>query len=228
MQTALGHQCEKTDGFKRDGLAAGVGAGDDERVKICAKAHRNGHDKLWVDQRVPCLLEFQAAVLADLGCRGVHAEGELSPRKDHVQPHQKLIILADVVFIASRLGGKLGKDPLNLLFLFDQKLAQGVVGVDRRHGLDKKGGACRAHVVDQTRDLVFILRFYRDHVSVLAQGNDRLAQILGVGRGCNQLLQGLFDFGALYSHMPPDIRKLGAGGVSDLFLRQNGAEDLLF
>ena len=74
MQAALGHECQQANGLERDGLAAGVGAGDDERVKITAEAHRDGHDGLAGDERMAGADQVQLAVCAHLRADGAHGK----------------------------------------------------------------------------------------------------------------------------------------------------------
>ena len=47
MQAGLPHEGQKADGFEGDGLAAGVGAGDNQRVVILSQRHVNGNHLLF-------------------------------------------------------------------------------------------------------------------------------------------------------------------------------------
>ena len=52
MQTAFRHQRQKADGLERDGFAARIGAGDDERIEVRSEPDGDRHDRLLVDQRM--------------------------------------------------------------------------------------------------------------------------------------------------------------------------------
>jgi len=62
MQPGLGHGREESAGLERHGLAARVGARDDERRKILSHPKRDGHDLLFVDQGMPAFADDQGAV----------------------------------------------------------------------------------------------------------------------------------------------------------------------
>ena len=70
MQAALGHERQQADGLERDGLAAGVGAGDDERIKVAAQPHGDRHDGLAGDERMAGADEVQLAVRPHLRADG--------------------------------------------------------------------------------------------------------------------------------------------------------------
>ena len=225
VQAALGHKGQKPDGLQSDGLAAGVGAGDDQGIKVHAQPHGDGHDLFCVNEGMARLLQLQRPIGADDRLDGLHGKRQLRPGKNHVQPHQQGIVLPDGLQKRGGLGGQLRQNPLDLLLFPQQQLPQGVVGVDRGHGLDKKGGARGGHVVNQAGNFVFEFGLYRHHIAVAAHGDDGIAQVFGIGRRGNELLQGFFDFGALHPHMAANVRQLGAGAVSDFVLGQNGAVD---
>ena len=92
VQAALCHQGNQAQGLERHGLAAGVGSGDDQGVKPLPQLQVVGHRLFGVQQRVPRPPELQKA-LRQPGLAPAHPQGELSPRKDAVQPDQKLVVL---------------------------------------------------------------------------------------------------------------------------------------
>ena len=60
MQTALRHDVEKANGLERDGLAAGIGSGYDESVKILAELEAYGHGLVTREQWVPRAAQHDA------------------------------------------------------------------------------------------------------------------------------------------------------------------------
>ena len=226
METALRHKGQQADGFQSDGLAAGVGSGDDEGVKIRPQTDGDGHDALALNERMPRPLQLRCSVGADLRLHAVHPQGKPGLGEDHIQRRQHLHAQVDALSEGCGLGGKLRQNPFDLLAFLDQQLPQGVVGVDRRHRLNKEGAAGGGHIMDKARDLALILALDRHHIAVSPQGDDGVPEILGVaGRG-DDLLQGVLDLRTLNAHMPPDVCKLTAGSVGDLLLGENGIGDL--
>jgi len=84
-QAAHRHQRQKADRLERDGLAAGIRPGDDERVERIAELDIHGHDLLRVDQRVARPPQHQLPPVVHGGHHRLHPVGELPLRKDHVQ-----------------------------------------------------------------------------------------------------------------------------------------------
>ena len=84
VQPALRHQAEKAQRLEAHRLAAGVGAGDDERIKAAAQLNVDGHGLRRVEQRVARMAQVNAAVLFDLRAHGVHLVAQLAAREDEV------------------------------------------------------------------------------------------------------------------------------------------------
>ena len=61
VQTALSHQREKPDGLQGHGLAAGVGAGDDQGIEAVPQGQVVGHSGLLVQQGMPGVPEADEA-----------------------------------------------------------------------------------------------------------------------------------------------------------------------
>ena len=186
METALGHQRQKADGLEGHGLAAGVGAGDDQRVEALPQPQVVGHRLGRVQQGMAGLFQLDTAP-AQPGLAGVHPSGKLGPGKDHVQHHQQIIVLDNILFMPGAVGGELPQNALDLFFLPGLELPQLVVGLDHAHWLDEKGAAGAGHVVNQAGNVVFVLRLYRHHVPAGAHGDDGFLKVLGLGGG-DQLL----------------------------------------
>ena len=227
VQAALRHQCQKADGLERDGLAAGVWAGDDERVKIRSEPQRDGNDLLAVDERMARPHELQTGVRADLRLHAVHLVRQARACKDAVELHEHLIAVADALAERGRLGRQCGQNAFDLLLLADQQLTQGVVRIDGGHRLDEERAARRGHIVDQTGNFTLVFALDRHNIAVAAQRDDRVTQILGKARRGDDLLQRILDLCALDAHMAADIRQLTAGRVGDLLLGEDGVRDLL-
>ena len=227
MQAALGHQTQKADGFQGNGLAAGVGAGDDQGVELLTQLHGDGHCLGLVQQRVPGPAQGHAAPAADLRTAGVQLIAQLRPGKDHVQVHQNVIVPQNILHGPGAGGGQLPQDAVDLLFLPGLQLLELVVGLHHAHGLHKQRGPGGGDVVYQARHAALALGLYRHHEPPVPLGDQGLLQDLGIGRRRDDALQDLPPLGGGQPHFPPDIRQLAAGGVGNGLLIQNGGADLL-
>ena len=99
MQTALGHKREQADGLERDGLAAGVWAGDDERVKIAAQPHGDRDDRLAGDERMAGPDEVQLAVGPHLRADGPHGERQPRPGENALKLEQHIVVELDLLAV---------------------------------------------------------------------------------------------------------------------------------
>ena len=92
VKAALGHEGEKSQRLERDGFAAGVGAGNNERVKIGAEADGNRHDRFSRDERMARPLEFQLSIGSNFRLRRVHRKRQFRPGKNAVQLRENRIV----------------------------------------------------------------------------------------------------------------------------------------
>ena len=227
MEAALGHQGQQAQGLEADGLAAGVGAGDDQGVEGVSQLDVDGHGLFGIQQRMPGPPQVDGPVPANLRAHAVHLVAELAPGKDQVQMDQRVVVPLDILPVGRRFRGQLRQNAFDLLLLLGLQLDQLVVGLDNAHGLHEQRGAGGGNVVDQTRQIAFVLCLYRHHKATVPLGDDSLLQNLAVAGGGDDLLQNLAALGLGRPHMPPDIRQLRAGRVGDGVLVHDAALDLL-
>ena len=96
MQAAGSHERQQTEGFERNRLAAGVRAGDDERVVIIADGDVDRHGLVLIEQRMARAKQLAAAAVLNKHRRtGIHVERQLGTRKDEVQRGQRIVVLLD-------------------------------------------------------------------------------------------------------------------------------------
>ena len=227
VQSALRHQAEETERFETDGLAAGVGACDDEGIEAAAHLNVDGHGLGGIEQRMAGAAEGNAAVRADLGPRGVHLVAQLAAGKDEVEVDENVIVPQDRLGKACRLGGEGEEDALDLLLLLGLQLLELVVRLHDAHRLNKERRAGGGNVVDKAGQVAAVLRLDGHDEAPVALRDERLLQrALVAGRG-DDLLQDLSALGACRTLVTADIRQLGAGGVGDLVLGEDGGRDLI-
>ena len=227
VQSALRHQAEEAERFEADGLAAGVGACDDEGIEAAAHLNVDGHGLGGIEQRMAGAAEGNAAVRADLGPRGIHLVAQLAAGKDEVEVDENIVIPENRLGEARSLGGEGKEDALDLLFFFGLQLLELVVRLHDAHRLDEKRRAGGGNVVNKAGQVAAVLRLDGHDEAPVALGDKRLLQrALVAGRG-DDLLQDLSALGACRTLVTADIRQLGAGGVGDLVLGEDGGRDLI-
>ena len=138
VQSALRHQAEEAERFETDGLAAGVGACDDEGIEAAAHLNGDGHGLGGIEQRMAGAAEGNAAVRADLGPCGVHLVAQLAAGKDEVEVDENIVIPENRLGEARSLGGEGKEDALDLFFLLGLQLLELVVRLHDAHRLNKE------------------------------------------------------------------------------------------
>ena len=226
VQAALRHKAEKPDRLERNGLAAGVRAGDDERVVILAELHINRNGLVLIEQRVTRPAQPDAA-FRELRRAGVELEAELRAREYDIEPHERRKIGVDVLAVRGALGAELRENALDLRFFLRFQLADLVIRLDRRHRLDKERCTGGRYIVHEARNAALALGLDRNNVAVRARCDDRVLQILCHGRRGDDLLKAVPDTGGRRAHFAADVRKLTARAVGDLILAGDGVYDLV-
>ena len=118
MQAAGSHERQQTEGFERNRLAAGVWAGDDERVVIIADGDVDRHRLILIEQRMARTKQLAAAAVLNKHRRtGVHVERQLGTRKDEVQRGQRIVVLLDGALVHGHARRQLREDAFDLVFL---------------------------------------------------------------------------------------------------------------
>ena len=226
VQAALRHKAEKADGLERNGLAAGVRAGDDERIVILAELHIDRHGLVLIEQRMARPAQPDAA-LGELRRAGIQLEAEFCPREDAVEPHERGEVGVDILAVRGTLGGKLRENALDLRFFLRFQLADLVVCLDRRHRLDEERGAGGRNIVHEPRNAALAFGLDRNNVAIRARRDDRVLQKLRHGRRGDDLLQAVAHASRRRAHFAADVRKLTARAVGDLILAGDGVYDLV-
>ena len=221
LQPALRHERQQADGFQGHGLAAGVGAGDDQSVILIPQLQRNGHRLGLIQQRMPCPPQHDAALSGEKGHGGVHPVAKLRPCENDVQMHQNVIVIENVHHLRRALAGEDAQNAVYLLFLPCLQFLQLVVGLYHAHWLHEKRRSRGGDVVDEAGDAPLALRLHRHHEPPVPLGDERLLQDLGVGGGGDNALQNLPPLAGGQPHFAPDVGKLGAGAVGNGLLVQN-------
>ena len=228
QKAALGHGAEQTGRLEGDGLAAGVGAGNDEGIVVAAQGDVHRHAPGRVDQGVAGPHQREGAVVADRGLEGLHLQGHPGLGQQDVDLQHGLVAELELRLDGGHLAGEGGQDPLDLLRLLGAVLQNAGVGLDDGLRLDEDGGAGGGDVVDDAADLAAVFALDRHDVPPVADGDDRLLQVLGGLHVVDQALQpvadGVFGGADLFAQLGQGVR----GGVGHGVGREDGVRDLLF
>ena len=95
VKSRLSHKCEKAHGFQGDSLAAGVGTGDDQKIKIVPQTDVYGYSLLLMDERMAGFAQVDAALLIKDRLASVHIHGERASGKNKIKLHHKFQVKGD-------------------------------------------------------------------------------------------------------------------------------------
>ena len=227
LQARLGHEGKQAHGFQGHRLAAGVGAGDNQRGELPAHPQIGGHHHRPVNEGMPPTDDVDKALPVQLGGNGVHLPAEQPLGKGEVQLGQQLHILLELLGIGGHLGGEGRQDALDLLLFLGLPLLELVAHLHHHHGLHKHRGAAGGLVMHQAGNTGAVLRLHRQHIAVVAHGDNGVLQILLVGGGADHGVEALLHpFGGA-AQVAADIGQLHGGPVGDLVLGDNGGCDVV-
>ena len=186
VQAGLGHEAEETDGLESDGLAPGIGAGDDEGVEVVAEAHVDGHDGRGrlarplvqvEEQRVTGLVQADGPPVVEAWRLHVEVATEAHLGKGQVNVGQHGHGSAQGVGAAGDEGGELTQDARHLRLLIVEGGLELVAQLAHSLGLDEDRSATVGLVAAQTGDAVGVARLDGDDGSTLALANARVLQV---------------------------------------------------
>ena len=172
VQTGLGHQAKQSQCFQNHGFTAGIRPGDNQRIVVLAQGDRGGNNLFAVNQRVPPLADFDGIILAEVGADRLHIDGKSCLGEDKVQMNQSVKIQRQNFGSFGCQKGKLCQNTFNFRLFADFQLVQLVVCVDNALRLDKYRAAGRRNVMDNTAHVAAVLCFDRNHVAVIAHGDN--------------------------------------------------------
>ena len=216
----LEHILEQSDRLQADGLAAGVGAGNQQDALLRAQRDGERHDaapfarERLLQQRVARLAQRQAAIVRDDRHAGHEVERRLRLGHQEVQ-------LADEGGTAQKVGqigtqevGELKQDLADLALLLEVELRDVVLQLDDLGGLDEGGLAGGGHVVHEAGQLALGGSAHRDKVFPVADGHVRvgvhdplLLRLAQDGSGP------LGDGGLFVAEVATDLEEMIGGGV---------------
>ena len=176
VQPGLVHEHQQAHRAQGHRLAAGVGAGDDERRVVAAEAHVDGHHRP-AQAGVPRGEQGDRARRRRLPARiGIELIGEARPAEPEVEAGQGVQVGAQGLGVGADVGGELVEDPLLLRLGRQLRLAPRVGQLHRHERLDEEGLPAARLVVDDALDPALGIGPHRHHVAAVAQRDERLLQ----------------------------------------------------
>ena len=225
MQAACRHQRQQAKGFERNRLAAGVRAGDDERVVIVADGDVNRNRLILVQQRMARAEQLAAVAVLDQHRRtGVHVERQLGTREDEVQRGQRVVVLLDRALVHGHARGQLRENALDLVFLAALKHLNLVVDLHDLLRLDEHSRAGGRGIVHQTGHIAAVLHLDRHNEAAVSLGDDGLLQVLGAFAG-NHAVERFAHLAGHAAQFPADGQQLRRRTVRNLLLGDDGGRD---
>jgi len=189
-QPALVQERRQADRLQRDGLAAGVRAGDDDGAK-CAGLEVDRHGRRGIEERVPRLAQRDAAAARHL--RPPPAPREAGAGEGEIDRADRLHEADDPVRLVADSTRELAQDPRDLLALGALGLAQAVGVLDDGERLDEQRLPGARGVVDDARHRAAGRGAERENGPAGALGDEVLRQVLAERRVACERPQPLGD-----------------------------------
>ena len=226
-QPARGHQRQQADGFQRDGFAAGVRAGNHQRVERCAQFQRDGHRRFRPEQRVARPVQPNPPAVVHFGDAGAHLVPQMRLGEDHIQRHRVVVSGDNRVGERPHQLRQFRQNPVNFLFFLALQDSDGVVGLHHAGRLHEQRRAAGGRVVHQPRHVAAAFRLHRHHIPPVAHGHDGVLQKFLIGAGPNQFVQLLAHAGGRGADFAPDVGQRRRRIVGQLVLGADGSVDLV-
>ena len=225
MQAAGSHERQQTEGFERNRLAAGVRAGDDERVVIITDGDVDRHGLVLIEQRMARAKQLAAAAVLNKHRRtGVHVERQLGTRKDEVQRGQRIVVLLDGALVHGHARRQLREDAFDLIFLSAFEHLNLVVDFHDLLRLDEHGRTGGRSIMHQTGHIAAVLYLDRHNEAAVSLGDDILLQVLGALTG-NHAVERFAHLAGHAAQLTADAQQLGRRTVRDLLLGDDGGRN---
>ncbi|HRJ21321.1 MAG TPA: hypothetical protein PLF84_19910, partial [Bryobacteraceae bacterium] len=218
--TGLGHEGERTGGFHGDGLAAGVGAGNEEGAQGAVEGEGEGDDafplaaKEVVEEGVAGVLEVKDGgfVGGESGDDGVGLYGEVGAGEDGVEGGEGAGGEADFGGVFAEACGQFGEDAMDFAEFFIGEADEVVVEFDGFEGFDEEGLSRPAGGMDDARGFLLGGRDDGDDEAVVADGDELFLEEAVVAVEFKEAVEGFVDGAFLAFEVPADAGE-GDGGV---------------
>ena len=127
MQACLSHQSKQTYSFQRNGLAAGIGTGYDQKLKVIPKMHINRDDFMFIQQRMTSLADPDPSLCIKDRFHAIVIFSQLSFRENKVQFRQNPVIIPDIGNVLCCKVAEVSQDNVDFFFFLQELFFQVVV-----------------------------------------------------------------------------------------------------
>ena len=177
-QAGLMHENQQPQRFHRNGLAACIGARNEENAVFAAENNRIWHDGLRVDEGMAGLDEADDSLLRNGRPAGLHLLGQLRLGKGEFQCGDAFRTVHEIVILTAHKSCQAAENTLDFLRLADAGSLQVVVGIDDSQGFDVQRRAAGRRVVDDARKGMAVFLLDRHDVAVVADRYQGVLEIL--------------------------------------------------
>ena len=227
MKACLPHQSQQSAGLQGNGLAAGIGTGDDQKIECVAKSNIHRDNGALVEQRMSRSAEQNFPFGVESGSNGVHVLCQHSLGEDEVQLRQNGEIPGDGFRLLRHQGGEMGQNLLDFFFLLKLQLPQLIVHIYHSHRLNEECGAGGGLIMHHSGHMGFVFGLDREAVTPVTHGYQRVLQIGADGalidHGIHLAADPLVGRGDLTAHIP----KAGTRVVCYRVLGEDAAGNLV-
>jgi len=220
---ALDHESQKPQGLQSHRLAAGVGAGNDEKAPFRGQFQIDGHHvpsiclaaALLDQEGMAGLAEIDAAFRAPDGFPGPELLGKPGLGLNGVQFGEDGQGEMHIVQIGPQEVGEPAQHRLFFPFFPVVEEVQGVVVLHHGQGLEIEGGLGLGLVVDDAGDGALVVGLDRNDVAAVALGNDGILQDVLIFRGKKTLFDLTVDALPGFGQFPAHLGQAGAGLIQN-------------
>ena len=211
---AVAHQRKQTDDLHRYRLSAGIGTCDQQHVPRFFEVIVIGYNLLGINQRVPRLFEGKSALLSQCGNACIMRRAPLCPGKYCIKDPGRFQVSDLFIGNFSNFFCAFDKDAVDFPCLLFLQLGLAVVGGDDFRRLDIGSLSAGGIAIDKAMKAVLVRSFYKDDGTVIAVGNDRIHD--AVGMRMHEAGHGRLHVGVRMAKIGPYISKIGRCRIPDL------------
>ena len=177
-QAGLMHEDQKAQGLHGNGLAARVGACNEQDAVIAADDDGIGHDVLGVDEGMAGLDEPDFPRLGNGRTAGLHLQGQLSLGKGEFQLTDTLRAVIQVIVLLLHFGRQAAENAFDFLRFANAGGLQVVVGIDDGQRFDIERRATGRRIMDNAGKGMAVFLLDGDDIAVVAHCDQGILEIL--------------------------------------------------
>ena len=212
-EARLVHEGKKARRLDGDGLAAGVGAGNDENIECLPQCHGYRHHLIRRNQGMPCFPEVQYLSPGPQCLHRLHGQGQFCPGEDEFQFRGQVAVIPRHFHGLLHFFREVPEDFLDFLLLRRRHFGQVVIQLHGHHGFHEQGLPRGGPVMDNAGELVPVLFLHRHHVPAVPLGNDGILQVGRHVLVLEDVLERAADAGLHGLLLGPDTGQLQGGAV---------------